>query len=278
MQGKNGITVKRAGNNFKTKQIAFMGIFLFLFLNILYALPDNAAVRPVGANNNIIAYDPVENVFIYKDNDRNVNDNLISSIEKLPRKFFKKRGAYKDIFEYGFDETQAAYAAKLLNKNINIFELKKATLNISRLNEKLIRVELNNKLDGQWYRIQVQIPKGMMVKKIIRDDGIEIANGAKNKNGEVYDKSVCYMGGDTLYFYDDPIAGYSVVLSPPQPYFSLLLEIPTQGAVAGSNIPCGQQSALIYPYMGETDIIPTAGWFITKTTWAEARISAWEGM
>ncbi|MCK5243106.1 hypothetical protein KAR34_11715, partial [bacterium] len=114
-----------------------------------------------------------------------------------------------------------------------------------------IRLELNNKMDGQWYRLTASLPPGYRVRSILRDDGLEIVNRGQDdrKTGGTLDENIVwYIEGDTLVFYDDPVMGYSVFLDPPGPNNSLLVEI----AGTASNDYGGQLSAICWPYDGGT--------------------------
>ncbi|PKL90825.1 MAG: hypothetical protein CVV21_11120, partial [Candidatus Goldiibacteriota bacterium HGW-Goldbacteria-1] len=116
---------------------------------------------------------------------------------------------------------------------------REASVKVRKLKDTLYRAELSGKKDGQWYRMKVPVPKGYRVRKILRDDGVEIINDESDIKW--------YLDKGHVYFYDDPVSGYSVVLSPPQPNFSIMVEEPLQSA--------GQMSAIIYPYNGEADVI-----------------------
>ncbi len=80
-----------------------------------------------------------------------------------------------------------------------------------------IRLTLNDKIDGCWYRMSAAIPDGFTVQKIARDDGTEVRNGTRMDaaTGECVDHDINrYMDNGTLYFYDDPATYYTILLSP----------------------------------------------------------------
>jgi len=136
-------------------------------------------------------------------------------------------------------------------------DLDRATLRQNdRLSENRIELNLQNKLDNQWYRLSARIPRGYRVQRIVRDDGLEIVNRGwtRRDTGVVEDENVAwYLEGDTLVFYDDPVYGYSIYLYPPSPSASLLVEI----ASPGSNDDGGQISAICWPYDGGTPLTYT---------------------
>jgi hypothetical protein len=117
----------------------------------------------------------------------------------------------------------------------------------TRLSQRRIDIRLDGKLDGHWYRLSAPLPKGWRVKGVVREDGVEIANGpARPKGGGrgvVEPQDRWWVEDGRVYFYDDPVSGYSVLLVPPAPNYSLAVELPTTGL--------GQISGIVYPYGGE---------------------------
>lgn len=104
-----------------------------------------------------------------------------------------------------------------------------------------IHLSLNDKMDGCWYRMSAPVPAGYKVEKIVREDGTEIKNDIEidRSTGEyVKDEINWYVENGTLYFYDDPINGYDITLSPPMANVSLALNVITGG----------QLSAIVYPF------------------------------
>src|SRR5690606_31330422 len=95
--------------------------------------------------------------------------------------------------------------------------------------------------------LSAPLPKGWRVKGVVREDGVEIANGpARPKGGGrgvVEPQDRWWVEDGRVYFYDDPVSGYSVLLVPPAPNYSLAVELPTTGL--------GQISGIVYPYGGE---------------------------
>ena len=198
------------------------------------------------SSNDIIAYDPIEKKFIYK----NKIDDIDGSVSLLLKDAKIKRFKDKKTQEFYIDENQAKNIIIVKRKNKDIEKYKKAGITTRRLKENIYRLELSDKQDGYWYRLKLKIPDGYTVRKILRDDGIAIRNNIQidRKTGKIVVEEInWYVENNTLYFYDDPITGYSVVLSPPQPYFSIMVEEALNGA--------GQLSAIIYPYNGEQDLI-----------------------
>ncbi len=118
-------------------------------------------------------------------------------------------------------------------------EISKTKVSAQRVNATLIRVRVSNKLDT-WYRFRVQLPSGYSVRSIVRADGKRIVNDLRvnRTTGEVSGSIRWYVEGGTLYFFDDPIYGYDVTLTPPQPNNSLAIE----------EVEAGQISAIVFPY------------------------------
>jgi hypothetical protein len=108
-----------------------------------------------------------------------------------------------------------------------------------------IHISLNNTMKGGWYRLSASIPTGYTVQKITRDDGTQITNNVQinRSTGEfTSDEINWYVDNGTLYFYDDPINGYDVTLSPPA----------ANNSIAVNVIYGGQLASIVYPY-NQTD-------------------------
>lgn len=108
-----------------------------------------------------------------------------------------------------------------------------------------IHITLNNMNNGSWYRLSASIPAGYTVQKIVRDDGTEITNNVQvnRSTGELTSDEInWYVDNGTLYFYDDPINGYDVTLSPPA----------ANNSIAVNVIYAGQLASIVYPY-NQTD-------------------------
>ena len=137
-------------------------------------------------------------------------------------------------------------ATNLTLKRFNLPpEVLNTTLTVKKLSDTKLRVELSNKLDV-WYRFRVKIPPGYRVKEIVGDDGRRIVNNLSidRLTGEVSGEIRWYVSNGTLYFYDDPIWGYDITLTPPAPNNSIAIELAYDGPYAGS----GQISAIVFPY------------------------------
>ncbi|NTV53118.1 MAG: hypothetical protein HGA76_08930, partial [Candidatus Firestonebacteria bacterium] len=123
-------------------------------------------------------------------------------------------------------------------------------------NDNRLELSLDNKLDGQWYRLSATIPTGYTVRQIVRADGRQIINRGHRARGtgEVVGENIAwYLDGNQLVFFDDPVFGYTIILDPPRPNNSLFVEIASSsGAGYGYG---GQISAIGYPYSGGTPAV-----------------------
>ncbi|HPN65612.1 MAG TPA: hypothetical protein PK247_10470, partial [Candidatus Goldiibacteriota bacterium] len=193
------------------------------------------------ASDAFTAFDPADKKFIYN----SPEDKEISPELKKHARKSALRG--RQLFE--FSEKELSGLKRIISPSIDIKKHTKASVVKRRVKDNVLRVELNNKEDGQWYRLSADIPEGYTVKKILRDNGTEIVNSTSvdRKTGKTSGEELWYVEGDKVYFFDDPVNGYSVVLSPPQASSSIMVEEPLQSA--------GQISAIIYPYNGEQNLI-----------------------
>ncbi|MCX7699071.1 MAG: hypothetical protein N2114_06370, partial [Candidatus Goldbacteria bacterium] len=195
-------------------------------------------------SNDIIAYDPIDNIFVYKNRGNNFDGFILENLKNMKYKKLKNR----ETKEFYLDGNIAKKIAS--HKGLDFESHKKAKIIIRKLKDDVYRLELNNKLDGYWYRLKLKIPDGYSVRKILRDDGVAIGNIVQidRASGKTIKEDIrWYVEDNTLYFYDDPISGYSVILSPPQPWFSIMVEEALNSA--------GQISSIVYPYNGEQDLI-----------------------
>ncbi|HDT14753.1 MAG TPA: hypothetical protein ENN55_00930, partial [Firmicutes bacterium] len=236
--------MKRIREIFSFKRfVVYAGAAVFMMLPVFVFSSSGKEVSGVAVwekTTDIFAYDPVERVFIYREK---ASEMLAGKENKL-----RVPGGQKEkggIKEYRLSGKEAALAAKALGRELDVPRHTKASASWKRVDDDTVRVELNDKEDGLWYRLRAKIPEGRNVSRVIRDDGLEIVNSTyiDRETGEVHGDLLWYMEGDTLYFYDDPVSGYSVVLSPPQPNFSILVGEAINGA--------GQLSLIAYPYNGE---------------------------
>ena len=133
------------------------------------------------------------------------------------------------------------------------FNIPEEVLNTSvktfQMDERKIRVEVENKLDNVWYRFSVKIntSRGYRVKEIVGDDGRVIVNNISidRRTGRVHGDIRYYIENSTLYFYDDPIYGYNISLIPPAPHNSIAIEIANNDTTFNEG---GQISAVVFPY------------------------------
>jgi hypothetical protein len=126
-------------------------------------------------------------------------------------------------------------------------EILKTNETVKKISNDKIRVEVSNKLDNVWYRFSAKIPKGYRVKEIVGDDGRVIKNNItiNRTTGEVSGELRWYVEDGILYFYDDPINGYDITLSPPAANNSIAVELAYEDETGGK---CGQISAIVFPY------------------------------
>jgi hypothetical protein len=113
------------------------------------------------------------------------------------------------------DNNNSDYIARRLNLSRDIVN---ATTSVTTsLNGEEIRISLNNKSDGNWYRMSASVPEGYTVTRIVRSDGKEVKNNIEinNSTGEIINYDInWYVDNSSLYFYDDPTSIYTVSLSP----------------------------------------------------------------
>ncbi len=180
----------------------------------------------------LVAFDPVKKVIVVK--------------EKAEFFVAKKMKEAKKFVEVEIPATE---------ENLKKFNFSPDILNTTvtqkKIREDLIRVEVSNKLET-WYRFSVKIPVGYRVKEIVGDDGRRIVNTVhiNRTTGEVEGDLRWYVKNGTLYFYDDPIYGYNISLTPPQPSRSIAIELANSGTYSGA----GQISAIVFPYsQGDDD-------------------------
>jgi hypothetical protein len=136
---KAGQTGKRGGFNKNA------GIIVFIFACLL-ACVSSAFAGPVSTgSNNIIAYDPAEGVFVYK----NADDKIGAAAAGVLKNIKKHRLGKGHSSEYKLSEEQAKNLISALGRGTDTASLKKATISVSRLKKDLMRLELGNKQDGQ---------------------------------------------------------------------------------------------------------------------------------
>ncbi|WP_202318712.1 thrombospondin type 3 repeat-containing protein [Archaeoglobus neptunius] len=175
----------------------------------------------------VVAFDPVKKVIVVKEIG-NWGGLQIATAEKSEKS--------KKILEVEFPATEENLKKFNLSQDILNTEIRSETIK-----KDLIRVVVSNKHDI-WYRFSVKIPEGYSVKEIVRDDGRKIVNTlhVNRTTGELEGDLRWYVKNDTLYFYDDPVYGYNISLTPPQPNRSIAIELANNGA--------GQISAIVFPY------------------------------
>ena len=178
----------------------------------------------------IVAYDPVERTIITKFEEfQDVKGELKEKHHKIPKiQEMRYPASKRNLKKFGFPE-----------------EILNTTLTVKRIKDDKLRVELNSKLEV-WYRFRVEIPPGYRVREIVGDDGRRIVNSlsVNRSTGEVTGEIRWYMDNSTLYFYDDPIWGYDITLTPPAPNNSTAIELAYSGTTSGA----GQISAVVFPY------------------------------
>ncbi|ADC68950.1 legume lectin beta domain protein [Methanocaldococcus sp. FS406-22] len=200
----------------------------------------------------LISYDPVNKEVVIK-----IEGNK-KDVEKILKEY--KKGKYyiskiMDINNHTTIEIRVKADEEILKDYGLPVDVIKTTETIKKISNNKIRVEVNNKLDGIWYRFSCKIPKGYRVKEIVGDDGRIIKNNISinRLTGEVVGEVRWYIENNTLYFYDDPIYGYDISLIPPAPNNSIAVELSYDGQDNGG---CGQISAIVFPY-SEGDNIST---------------------
>ncbi len=190
----------------------------------------------------IPAYDPVERVLVVKvEGDVEGLTPEAVGISKMVRhtQQLRSHGGLR-LLEYKLPATPG-----MLKKFGLPAEVLNTTLAVKRLSDVKLRVELDNKLET-WYRFKVELPPGYRVKEIVGDDGRRIVNNlsVNRLTGRVEGELRWYVENSTLYFYDDPIWGYDITLTPPAPNNSIAIELAYDGPYAGG----GQISAIVFPY------------------------------
>ena len=143
-----------------------------LIISLLFSFIAIFIIFPVYAenSNDIIAFDPSENIFIYKNNSDDIDGFISGNLKNVKHKKLKN----KTTTEYYLNENVAKKI--ILHKGLDFKKHKQAKVVIRKLKDDVYRLELNNKFDGYWYRLKLKIPEGYSVKKILRDDGIAIGN------------------------------------------------------------------------------------------------------
>jgi hypothetical protein len=198
----------------------------------------------------IVAFDPVKRAVIIKVEGDDIEEiapekpsisTIAAEVKRKIKTYANKK--FLEIELPASPETikNLGFPDKILN----------TTLTVKRLREDKLRVELNNKLEV-WYRFKVDLPPGYRVKEIVGDDGRRIVNNLSinRLTGEIEGEVRWYVENSTLYFYDDPIWGYDITLTPPAPNNSIALELAYDGPYSGG----GQISAIIFPYsQGDND-------------------------
>ncbi len=213
----------------KTAALIVTALFVFVF---------PAAVLPGGSGETVVYEPDTGDYFLRSQSDIKIFESF---------KIKKRR-----IHEYRFKKKDLHLLEKERGIKVETSEYESAKTRSYKIKDNVYRIELNGKKDGLWYRMKLKIPDGMEVSKIIRDGGSEIKNISRSdrKTGKITYEENWYVKDNWLYFYDDPVSGYSVVLSPPRPSFSIMAE-EVNAASGGS----GQMSALVYPYNGEADLL-----------------------
>lgn len=143
------------------------------------------------------------------------------------------------------------FAAKKLGKSLlnrikqaRVFVEKDIDVSIKRTQK--VKLVLENKIDGVWYRLSYKIPEGWRVREIRRADGKLITNRVYgDRSTGIVQEINWWIEKGVLYFIDDPIYGYDITLSPPAPNDSVLLEVPYQ-----DDYHAGGLSAIVFPYNG----------------------------
>jgi hypothetical protein len=200
----------------------------------------------------VIAYDPVKKEIVIK-LDRMVSskhEGLNYILQLIPEISWKDIGK-KDIsktcrvIKHSSIEISIPADPDLLAKFGLPEEITNTEVTVKRLAKDKLRVEMSKKLDV-WYRFSVRLPEGYGVKEIVGDDGRRIVNTIhiNRSSGMVEGELRWYVDNGTLYFYDDPIWGYNISLTPPQPSQSIAIELAYSGPYSGG----GQISAIVFPY------------------------------
>ncbi len=196
----------------------------------------------------IIAFDPVKREIVIKipaalkERFKEFKKMQITPSIKEMRVAFK---AYKSFKNLTFYEMHLPVSPEILKKYNISSEVLNTTTEVRKLGKTMLRLELNNKIDT-WYRFSVPLPEGYRVKEIVGDDGRRIVNTilTNRSTGETEGDIRWYIENNTLYFYDDPIWGYNISLTPPAPNNSIAIELAYSGTYSGA----GQISAIVFPY------------------------------
>lgn len=210
--------------------------------SIAYASFEVLPVKIKNESHEIIAFDPVKKVIVVqKLKEKEPESELkvgIKSLSKAKSKVKKIGNTEFSIVEVKADRE----TLKSFNFSTDVLNTK---ISSKKLKDDLIRVEVTNKTET-WYRFSVEIPKGYGVKEIVGDDGRRIVNTlhVNRTTGEIEGVLRWYIDNGTLYFYDDPIWGYNISLTPPAPNRSIAIELAYNGAYSGA----GQISAIVFPY------------------------------
>ncbi|UXM84644.1 right-handed parallel beta-helix repeat-containing protein [Methanococcus aeolicus] len=220
-------------------------------IEILYGNAKQKMHIPINVKNKkkikkLVSYDPISKEIVI--NLEGSNKEIEKTIEK-----YRKEKKYSILKieqinnNYEVIEIRIKADKKILNEYNFPMGILNTTANEKKIDNTKIRVEVNNKLDDVWYKFSCKIPKGYGVKKIVRDDGIAIFNNISinRTTGEVIGNIRWYIENNTLYFYDDPVYGYDISLTPPKPNNSIAVELSYDGQSDGG---CGQISAIIFPY------------------------------
>jgi len=208
------------------------------------------------------SYDPKDDstVYSYSINVVNSGTLLINNlnIKNISRAFAINDGNtlyVAKIYKYGIkfkDMKSGNYHLEIESSDRTlpnfIYDAKVLEKNNSDKNE--VDIKLLNKYDNYWYRMTTTIPNDMYVNRICRADGVNIENNGRGYNSSKGYENILnwYQVGNTVYFFDDPVNGYSVEYSPPRANNSILVEV----ARSGTNAYCGQISAIVFPYSGGT--------------------------
>jgi hypothetical protein len=174
------------------------------------------------------AYDPVQKAVVLR---ADVNASSASDVDRIVKKSSDVSGlTIKGVHvissgDKGSSKKKVEVLIPVDNSSIDSVagrfglpaNIGNATVAVSTsLNNKELRVSLNNKADGSWYRMSASIPKGYDVSKITRSDGKEIKNNVEinSTTGETVNSDInWYVDNGILYFYDDPASVYTVSLS-----------------------------------------------------------------
>ncbi|MCE5299816.1 MAG: hypothetical protein LLG37_02945, partial [Spirochaetia bacterium] len=241
---KSGTTKDPRGIIIKIAMNVIIAACLFFHTAGLFAAAETAGHETVPA---FVAYDPAAGSFILKIRETRAPKEFKERFKY--RVVGKSRKPGDGILEMNIPAKEAEKTAEFIGQRLEAAEITAAKVSSRRIKDDVVRVELSNKMDGQWYLLSADIPAGYNVKRIYRDDGMALDNTTVfDDEGVAVQDVKWYRQGNKVYFYDDPVFGYSVVLSPPQPYMSIAVLEATGGA--------GQISSIVYPYAGE-DMITT---------------------